>query len=60
MIKYICRTIGTPDEADKSFISDESAANYLNSQTKKNYRNSLDEKLSFASKESLSLLKQML
>ena len=59
-IKYICRLIGTPKEADKSFITDEAAGQYLDMVLKHKHHNKLSSLFETADPQAIKLLTDML
>ena len=59
-IKYICRIIGTPKDADKSFITDEAAMQYLEMSLKHKHKNKLNSVFEKSDPQAVSLLNEML
>lgn len=59
-IKMICRIVGTPKDADKSFITDDAALKYLDLFLKNKHKNKLATLLNKADPLAISLIKDML
>ena len=59
-IKVICRTIGTPSQIDRSFISDNPSHQYIDFVCEHRHKNKLDKLFPSAQAESMALLKGLL
>lgn len=59
-LKIICRSIGTPSEADKSFITDDSAIQYLELMVQKKHSSKLPILFEKANPLATDLLNEML
>ena len=57
MIKHICRVVGTPNDRDKSFITEKDAMEYIDIVVKHKHKNKLSIMFEKANPVAIHLLK---